>query len=295
MSFAVDARAAVPPVAAALVVGGLIVLGATSEQVVLSAMVALWTTLACWFAVPRMPFWAPLVACGAGALVAVVYVAAPSGAAAVLGALLFEVVVVLLGRRQFAIVIWTWPLLLFSVSIGWSWRVSGPVGLIGFAIVLGGAMLIAAGWGVPAWDSRIIGPLAARTRTSWHRAALVFCAACSLGLAGGAVVVIGLHGTLVAASGAMGELAVMMVLAGVRQWRFEPRRRSREVGVLLVAGASIATVTWWSGSMHGFVGVLVIGIALAAVVVIGYPLGRLESQARSRPEVRRRPRVRSLP
>ena len=102
------------------------------------------------------------------------------------------------------------------------------------ALVLAGA----AAWGAPVWRSRVLG----RSASGWSATARAAILLIGLVLAtSGAVMVALTTGDarvawmLVAVAGS--EIEVALALHGVRQWRFVPRRRARDLAVLGAVGA----------------------------------------------------------
>jgi hypothetical protein len=85
-----------------------------------------------------------------------------------------------------------------------------------------------------------------------------------------------------------------MVVVGVRQWRFVPRRRRRDTAVLVLA-ALIVVVAYPSPATAGSPwSVALLGAVLAAVAAAGWPLARrIDRAAAGRQAAQRMPDRRS--
>jgi hypothetical protein len=174
-----------------------------------------------------------------------------SGAAIVFGA----VALVAAGdrRRAASAACWTVPLVLAGVAWGWVWR-TGSVAAFVVAVVATLAGVV--WWGTPPWRSRFL-----RAATAHLPAgalvpvtALVALAAVTVAALGAVWVPIGL-----------GESLVAVVAMGIRQWRFAPRARARDLATLLAVGALLLFAEPVLLEHHRTAGVAVLVLLLAVV------------------------------
>jgi hypothetical protein len=199
-------------------------------------------------------------------------------------AFLFEAVVIGFGRhRRFergALVVWSAPLVAVSAALALVWRTAGWTFAGGFALGLG-VVLVAVAWSAaPPWRSRVLGRWAGKLPGS-RRAAMMIIATASFGAA---IVAIAaehpdVRAVAVWTAVALGETAAAMALAVIRQWRFAPRRRARDCGVLLVAAGAIALVYVPLGLDGDATSLGVIAAALVLIAALSWPLaGRVLRQ-----------------
>jgi hypothetical protein len=87
----------------------------------------------------------------------------------------------------------------------------------------------------------------------------------------------------VAAGTAAGLAAV--VLVGVRQWRFAPRRRQAEAAVLVVAALSAVLVYPVPALERAAWSPLLLAGSLVAALVVGWPVARVADRVHARDEV----------
>ena len=130
---------------------------------------------------------------------------------------------------------WNLPVVLLAAPAARLWAITGRAGAVVFVAVLSAALVLAVRFGPAPWPSRLLVRVRARPSTLavWMLGGLAL--ACSVA----AVVVTG---------SARRDLAVLTVVAleamvvvgafAVRLWRFAPRRRVRELVLLLAVGVA---------------------------------------------------------
>jgi hypothetical protein len=133
------------------------------------------------------------------------------------------------------------PVLAAAAAAAGTWRVLGDVGALAAAALVAGALLGWAGWGAPAWRSRLVGRLVIhvppRVVVLGLLVAPLAVVASALGVAASE------HSAAVASAwvaAGLGELAIAMTAAGVRQWRFAPW--PRRAGFVTTIAASVLLV-----------------------------------------------------
>jgi len=252
----------------------------SGDAVFAGAVVAAVTATAVARVVARRPnWWAPLYAGGAALAAAAVYDSRPSRAAAIAGALLFELVVVAGLPR----VLWTAPLICVAVALGDVWRAVGGFGAVLFGVGLAAVFVAVAACGAPPWGSRRIGPRVARRHPRAQRAIIAVVAGCSLAGAFAACVLDSAPELMVALASASAAAVGAMAMNAVRQWRFSPRPRARDT--TLVLSATLTTVLAYpvlaqSGDVWSIV---VLAGSLAVLVTIAWPLARLAASSAPTP------------
>ena len=136
---------------------------------------------------------------------------------------------------------WLVPVLATAAAGAAAWRVLGDVGALVAAVIVAGALLGWAGWGAPAWRSRLVGRLVThvppRVVVLGLLVAPLAVIASALGVAASE------HTAAVAwawAAAGLGEVAIAMTASGVRQWRFAPW--PRRVGFATTIAGSVSLV-----------------------------------------------------
>jgi hypothetical protein len=268
----------VPPVIAALVAAAVVVSG---DAVFAGAAVAAVVATAVARVVARQAnWWAPLYAGGAALAAAAVYDGRPSRAAAIAGALLFELVVV----AGLARVLWTAPLICVAVALGDAWRAVGGFGAVLFAVGLAAVLVAMAVCGAPPWGSRRIGPRVGRHHPRSQRAIIAAFAGCSLAGAVAACALTSAPALMVALASASAAAVGAMAMSAVRQWRFAPRPRARDAILVLVATTASVLVYPALARSDDVWSVVVLAGSLAVLVTIAWPLARLAASAASVPQ-----------
>jgi hypothetical protein len=273
----VDARCAVPPLLAVVVVAALVILrGDAAWTTALVATIA--GTVASWSLAPtwsrrQVLVASAIAAVATGTAVAIAQLAGSSITApvAVLAAATgFSLVVLSSGSgRRTGIVAFGWssPLVAVAFAMACVWRTLGLGGAVVFSVWLAGTALAAASWGSLPWKGRVLSRLSQRVLLRSHRAVLVVGA-----IASATVAVVALAcraGDARAATAwfavALGESVATATSFGVRQWRLAPRSRAvaataTGVAALVVAasGPAIADGHRWS---------VVLVVAAVAVLV----------------------------
>jgi hypothetical protein len=286
--------ALVPPLVALVVIPACVVLDGDRIRVAVLA-VALVTTATSWWCERRATrgrvLAALAVAAGAGLGVAQLALELPRTAdglafGALTAGVAFEVVTLLVApqrRRQTFARAWTVPLLAVSVAAAAVWRVVGHVGGLVLAALVVTALIGWAGWGAPAWGSRLAARAATPMRPQLLRIALVVVAGLAL-----AAAVLGVsaseHAAAVAwswTSAGLGEVAIAMTAAGVRQWRFAPWPRRRGFVATLAAAVVLVGAAAPLGARGSVWGPVVVGVAMVAVVLTArVPGSQLRGTAR---------------
>jgi hypothetical protein len=170
--------------------------------------------------------------------------------------------------REAMVPVWAAPIVAMVVGTGIAvatWREALPLPVL--ALALGAVALV---WcGAPPWRSRVLSPRLGSLGGRGRRAVLGGLAAVAAACAVVAVVVGSgaAHPWVIGATVAAGTAAAMTAGA-VRQWRFAPRARARDVAVLvgaavLVAVYPVATAggSWWSP--------VPLCVAVAGVLLVG--------------------------
>ena len=172
--------------------------------------------------------------------------------ATLLAAMVVGIVFLVLTARSPTIIGWSVPLVAASVGAVLFARSSdggrGLPALLLLLIAVGSASV----WGALPWSSRFLGPWGGRRSP---RAAMGVLAAASLGVAAACAWWVADATDAAAAAVTAGVLLVVLVAStAVRQWRFAPGRRRRDLGALLGVGACVlgvgplvaGAVTAWS-------------------------------------------------
>jgi hypothetical protein len=280
LEFGADARAAVPPLLAVGVVAAVVVADGDRAffAAALVAVVGTWTALLvssieCRVGAPV----ALITAAVGGTLAALIYEVAPRsvhGVAwpALTAGLGFELVAVAVAtdrRRTGRQVLWSAPVLATAVAAAFTWRLVGPGGAVLFAFVMTAVGAATTWWGAPPWRSRVLSARLVGWPPTRHRVVQAGTAGIAVLLMG--VALVGRPGVgrevLVWVGVALGEIAVAMALAGVRQWRFAPRRRASECATLLLV-TLLLIVVCPSPLVAGEAWPMLLSAALLAVVVV---------------------------
>ena len=246
-----DARVAVPPLLAAIVIAALVVTDGDRAWIA-ALLVATVGTGATRLGRPRPHLARALLAAAvAGAAAAGIAHLAPAStagrAAVVLAAgAAFDVMGTLASRRSrraalaLADVAWRAPLWASALAGASVWVIVGEGGGLVFAAVLALTVVVATWWGTPPWPSRAGRGLTPNAPRHVDRVAV------GVALAAVALVALGpvsFHGDArlisVWLGVACGEAAVVMAAWGVRQWRFVARTRRRALVTLLVVALAL--------------------------------------------------------
>ena len=193
--------------------------------------VAVVATAAAWMFEAGVTWWAPVGAAIAAAVSTAVFAVSPTRGGAVAAAIVFELLV----STRRARLVWTVPLVCSAVAFAGVWRALGDAASLAFGAALLAVGVVSSAWGAPPWDSRVLARWGGRCRRG-HRAALVAAVVLSLGCGAVAVASAAGRGAWVAVAGGVAAAVTAMVLVGVRQWRFVPRRRRVDATVLVTAG-----------------------------------------------------------
>jgi hypothetical protein len=228
-------RSAVPAIVAVsvLVPGG--------WMVAVCAAAAVLATGSAWWVSRRGPGGAPAVALAAGgaAFAAGVGLAptARSAMATLLAASVVGIVFLLVTTRKPVSVLWSVPLVAASAGVMVLARSSsdadGPVVLLLVVVVAGSAST----WGALPWSSRYLGPWGGRRTRAFAVGVLAGASLCTAS----ACAWWAITGATGAAEAVTASALVVILLAttAVRQWRFAPFRRRRDIAVLAGAGACL--------------------------------------------------------
>jgi hypothetical protein len=300
---AVDTRAPVPPLLALVVTAAVVLL--RGELVFVAAvLVAVVGTLSAWMvkaARARPPVATALSAAGlaavASAVGAGVYhlirpgLGPPTEAlpAACAAGAVFELSVVLVGQhhgrfRVLSDLVWLSPTLAVAAAVALAWRLAGvrgwaaPAGAVLAAMAVAGVLGVAAWWCAPPWRSRVLARWVADRSRRGHGALVVTSAATAVLLASvGAITTHDTHLALVLGAVTSGEAVVVMALAGVRQWRFAPRRRLRELLLLVAAGLVLAVAYPGSATSGNGWAVVMVAVPMITALACALPLARYAS------------------
>jgi hypothetical protein len=241
--------------------------------------VAVVCTVTAWVLEPRATWWAPAGAAVAAAVATAVFALSPTRGGAVAAAIVFELLV----STRRARLVWTLPLMCSAVAFAGMWQALGDAASLPFGAALLIVGLAASAWGAPPWDSRLLARWGARRGRRRHVALVL---ATLLSLASGVVAVAPAAGraTWVAVAAGTAASVTALVVVGVRQWRFAPRRRLVDVMVLVTAGL-VAVLAYPVPALEGKVWSLVLLTAtLAAALLIGWPVARVADRASARDE-----------
>jgi hypothetical protein len=306
VELAVHRGALVAPLAALVVIGGLVAGGSHAADGALFA--ALVATLVAWLApgIDRgagrrgavLVVAAVLVAAGgAAASVAVDHVLRPGRGASVaaltvlaLAGLVFAAVAVVVGGSARAVeaqrLAWVAPLLPVAAALAVGGRLIGDTGALALTGGLVLVLCVTAWWGAPPWASRVLAATARAAPPHGSRAALAATAALSVG--GG---VVGALTTaeprvaLVLVAFAAAETCAAIALVAIRQWRFAPRARTRSAAIVCVASA--ASFGYAAAAFAGrFWAPALLAVVVAVPVVVAWQLGALADRARIRAAAR---------
>ncbi len=292
LEFEVDARVAVPPLFAMLVVAALVVI--RGEGVWASAVVAVVTgTVVSWSLGPvrtvRRVVVASSLAAGATALAvgASELVGSRHDMPAAFGAAtVFAVVVASVGSGRRARLVafgWSAPLVALTFATAVVWHTVGaggaPLAFAWLAVVA----VAAATWGSPPWAGRWVARVSTRVHVRARRALLLGIAvtACTSGVV---AVACPPGDPRTAAAGVAVALATSVATAcslGVRQWRFAPR--SRAIAASMVGFAVILALGAGRGLAAGHAwAVLVMVLSVALAVAAGWNPSRRADEAHGR-------------
>lgn len=171
--------------------------------------------------------------------------------------------------RAGAVAVWTVPLVLAGVAWGWTWRTgSGAAFVVAVVATLAGVVW----WGAPPWRSRFLRAATARLPAGALPSLVVVVALAAI--AGAAL------GNVWIAVGS-GESLVAMVAIGVRQWRFAPRARARDLATLLLVGTTILVGEPALLDAHRPLGVVALVLLLGVVGLIArQPVSRTKAVER---------------
>jgi hypothetical protein len=193
--------------------------------------------------------------------------------AAIAGAT-FEVVALLVAparRRRMVALVWLAPVFATAVAGAMTWRAIGDVGAGATVGLIAAALVGWAAWGSPAWRSRLSARVARRASPLVLTTAPVVTALLAVG-----VCVVGMATTTPAWSWVgvgLVEVVVASIAAGVRQWRFAPWPRRRDLVALLAA--AVVPLAAVAGSERGEWSVpVVVAVTMGAVVLIARGTGR---------------------
>jgi hypothetical protein len=139
----------------------------------------------------------------------------------------------LCGRKGCAVAIWSLPVVLLAACSAQLWSITGRLGAVVFAAVVVTVLLFAALGGPPPWSSRVLARVPTRSVrpvVDVLAVAVVVCAVAATITTGAVATDLGVVTT------ALLEATVVVATFTVNLWRFDPRRRARDLAVLLVVG-----------------------------------------------------------
>jgi hypothetical protein len=197
----------------------------------------------------------------------------------------FEVVALLVGadrRRRGVALAWVVPVLAAAVAGAVVWRRVGIGGAL-VAVVLSTSALVGwAAWGAPVWRSRVAGR--AVRRMPPRDQPIVFAAFAALAMAAAGIgLSVGDHATATAwawIAAGLGEVAVSMAAAGVRQWRFAPWPRRRGFATVIAASCLLLGVGAPLVERGSVWGAVVVTVTLVAVGAVARTPARMLERAR---------------
>ena len=270
----VDERDPVPTLGALGAVVAVVVVPGTAGFLA-AAVAALVTTATAWtVGRARMPWYTcPLATAGALAAVGLDALLAPGtrpahAAVALLAAVTAGLACLGLTQRRRAIVGWCAPIVAVTAAAAALGEMFGGPGIAVFSALMVVTLVGSAAWGAPVWRSRVLGRASSGSSASARTGLLV------TGLALGASGAVGVVCTAGDARGAGMLLAVAatqidvtLVMHGVRQWRFAPRRRTRDLTVLGSVGLVSIAVYPVVARAHG-VASLALAVPLLALPVL---------------------------
>jgi hypothetical protein len=257
----------VPSVLGAVVAGSfLLAPGAPYAAGVVVVVVA--TTSACLLGAGRPVWWAPVLAATAAVGAATAFDVSPTRTGALLGGLVFQLVVVTRPAR----LVWLSPVACSAVGLAGAGRVvGGAAGVLAW----GGALVLVAGsvtaWGAPPWASRYLAH-----RRAWPRfgcrASVMLTTAISATCGVVAAPIAAERAIWVASASALAAAATTMVAVGVRQWRFVPRRRRRDAAVLVLAAVTVVVAYPSAATAGSPWSIALLGAVVVVVGAVGWPL-----------------------
>jgi hypothetical protein len=198
---------------------------------------------------------------------------------AVVGGVVFEVLTLVVApqrRRQGLARVWMAPLLAVSVAGAEVCQAAGDAAALLLVGLVAAALVGWAGWGAPAWGSRVAVRAASSLGPHWLRVALVLAAGLAV-LAAIVGVSVGEHAAAVAWSwtaAGIGEVVVAMAAAGVRQWRFAPWPRRRGFAATIAGAVVLVGVGGPLGTRGSTWGPIVVGATMVVVVLTASVPGR---------------------
>jgi hypothetical protein len=184
-------------------------------------------------------------------------------------------------RRRGVALAWMVPLLAVSVAGALAWESMGDVGSLVLGALGAAAFIGWAAWGAPAWPSRVAAVVASSVCSRVWVAAVRGAAVVAIGAT---AVAISVRDPATAAVWAwvgagIAEVAISMVAAGVRQWRFAPWPRRR--GYVVVAASAVVVLVAADAAARGAAwSVVAVAVAMLAVVLTArVPARRLHPTA----------------
>jgi hypothetical protein len=284
--------ALVPPLVALVVIPACAVLA--EDRIRVGVMtVAVVTTATSWWCERRggrlRVLAAIAVALGAAGAVAQLAITLPRTVdGVVVGALgagvAFEVVALLVGperRRRGVALAWVVPVLATAVAGAAVWRRVGIDGAL-VSLVLTVTVLVGwAAWGAPVWRSRVAGRAVRRMPPRDQPIMLVGIAVLAT-IAAGIGISVGDHATTTAwawVAAGLGEVAVAMTAAGVRQWRFAPWPRRRGFATVIVVSCLLIGVAAPLVERGSAWGAVVVAVTMVAVAVTARTPARMLERA----------------
>jgi hypothetical protein len=129
---------------------------------------------------------------------------------------------------------WSLPVVLMSAVAARLWGLSGRFGSVVFVAVVAAALVLATCSGAPPWPSRALTRVRARPvrlAVDALAAAAIVCAVATTLTSGTTASDLGV------VTATLLEMTVVIGGFAVHLWRFDPRRRARELALLLTVGA----------------------------------------------------------
>jgi hypothetical protein len=284
--FVLTRGALVPPMAATVVAAAVVVGGPrTHLAALLVATVATATTWWCSSSRLGLRFVGALALAGVAGVLAAAAADAVGRSdelgsiAAVTGALAFAVGVIAAApgrRRRVLALVWSVPLVAAAVAWAESWAVIGVVGGLVWVVAIAVAVAGADAWGVSPWGVRHVLRCSRRTRL----VAVGFLGLVALAAAAAGTIAND-HATAVGwgwVSAGAGEVVLVMVVCGVRQWRFAPWARTRGLVVSLLASLVLVAAVPRLVGEGIWAGVALVVVTLGTVLAEARPLLRIDVQ-----------------
>jgi hypothetical protein len=129
---------------------------------------------------------------------------------------------------------WSLPVVLMSAVAARLWGLSGRFGSVVFVAVVAAALVLASCSGAPPWPSRALTRVRARPvrlAVDALATAAIVCAVATTLTSGTTAADLGV------VTATLLEMTVVIAAFAVHLWRFDPRRRARELALLLTVGA----------------------------------------------------------